>query len=81
MKVKVKVYDEVKYSPFSEQVAEVEYDGVKGFDVVSDPAAVYEIESHTDGNCIDENHEYLVLHLENGETSTFRNSHVDLFRI
>nr|DAN99456.1 MAG TPA: hypothetical protein [Caudoviricetes sp.] len=27
------------------------------------------------------NHEYMVHHFENGENSTFRNSHVDLFRI
>lgn len=81
MKVKVKVYDEVKYSPTSEKVAEVEYDGVKGFDVVSDPATVEEIENCTDANSIDEYHEYLILYFENGETSTFRNSHVDLFRI
>lgn len=81
MKVKVKVYDEVKYSPNSEKVAEVEYDGVKGFDVVSDPCTVEEIESCTDASGVDENHEYLVLYFENGETSTFRNSHVDMFRI
>ena len=81
MKFKVKVYDEVKYSPLSEKVAEIEYDGVKGFDVVSDPATVEEIESGADGSCIDEYHEYLILYFENGETSTFRNSHVDLFKI
>ena len=81
MKVKIKIYDEEKYSPLSEKIAEVEYDGVKGFDVVSAPAAVEEIESRTDRSGIDENHEYLVLQFENGETSTFRNSHVDLFRI
>lgn len=36
MKMKVEVYDEVKHNPLSEKVAEVEYDGVKGFDIVSD---------------------------------------------
>lgn len=81
MKMKVKVYDEVKYSPLSQKVAEVEYDGVTGFDVVSDPVTVEEIENYTDAAGIDENHEYLILYFENGETSTFRNSHVDLFRI
>ena len=30
---------------------------------------------------VDEFEEYLILTFENGETSTFRNSHVDLFRI
>lgn len=81
MRVKIKVYDTVKYSPLSEKVAEVEYDGVKGFDIVSDPATVEEIESCADGSCIDDFHEYLILYFENGETSTFRNSYVDLFRL
>lgn len=81
MKVKVKVYDKVKYSPLSEKVAEAEYDRVKGFDVVSDPSKIEEIENCIDADGIDENHEYLVLYFESGETSTFRNSHVDLFMI
>lgn len=81
MNVKVKVYDEVKYSPLSEKVAEVEYHNIKGWDVYSDPSTVEEIESETDASGIDEYHEYLVITLENGETATFRNSHVDLFRI
>ena len=81
MTLKVKVYDEVKYSPLSKKVAEIEYYGVKGFNIVSDMERAKEIESMTDGSCIDENHEYLVLYFENGEISTFRNSHVDLFRI
>lgn len=81
MNFKVKVYDEVKYSPLSEKVAEVEYNNVKGFEVVSDPMTVEEIEACTDGSCIDDYHEYLILYFENGETATFRNSYVDLFRI
>lgn len=81
MNVKVKIYDEVKYSPLSEKVAEVKYNNIKGFDVYSDPSTVEEIESLTDASGIDEYHEYLVITLENGDTSTFRNSHVDLFII
>ena len=35
----------------------------------------------TDENSRDEYNEYLILTLENGEKSTFCNSHVDMFRI
>lgn len=77
--VKVKIYDEIKYSPMSEKVAEVEYYNIKGWDIVSDPMTVERIEAETDE--IDEYHEYLIIELENGEISTFRNSHVDMFRI
>lgn len=77
--VKVKIYDEIKYSPMSEKVAEVEYYNIKGWDIVSDPMTVERIEAETDE--IDEYHEYLIIELENGEISTFRNSHVDMFRL
>ena len=76
--VKVKIYDEIKYSPMSEKVAEVEYYNIKGWDIVSDPMTVERIEAETDE--IDEYHEYLIIALENGEISTFRNSYVDMFR-
>lgn len=78
MKVKVKVYDEVKYQPNSEKVADVVYD-ISKFEVV-DGELAREIESMTDDDGKDEFGEYLVLTLKNGETATFRNSHVDLFR-
>ena len=81
MNVKVKIYDEIKYSPMSEKVAEVEYYNIKGWDILSDPMTVEQIESETDESGIEECHEYLIIELENGEISTFRNSHVDLFRI
>ena len=57
---------------------EVKYTGVKAWSIVSGEDAA-EIEAESDGSCIDENHEYLILHFENGETSTFRNSHVDMW--
>ena len=79
MKVIVKIYDEVKYSPKSEKIAQVEYD-IAGFKVVSGGAEAKEIEDSIDDNSYDEFHEYLVLELEDGETATFRNSHVDMFR-
>ena len=67
----------VKYETEEEGIR-VHYDGVEAFEVVTGERAK-EIENEGDGSCIDEYHEYLVLHFENGDTSTFRNSHVDLF--
>lgn len=80
MDVKVKIYNGVKYNKDSEKVAEVEYKNIKGFEVVADERAT-KIGLETDENSRDEFNEYLVITLEDGETSTFCNSHVDLFRI
>lgn len=80
MDVKVKIYNEVKYSKDSKKVAEVEYKNIKGFEVVTDERAT-EIGLETDEASRDEYNEYLVITLEDGEKSTFCNSHVDLFRI
>ena len=79
MKVIVRVYDGVKYNAESVKVKDVEYD-VEGFEVVTGDRAT-EIGLTTDENSRDENNEYLVLNLRNGETSTFCNSRVDLFSL
>lgn len=79
MKVKVKVYNGVKYNADVNKVAEVEYE-IEGFEVVTGDKAT-EIGLTTDENSRDEYNEYLVLYLGSGETATFCNSHVDLFRI
>ena len=79
MKVKVKVYDGVKYNADSEKVAEVEYE-IKSFEVVTGERAT-EIGLSTDENSRDEYNEYLVLDMANSETATFCNSHVDMFRL
>ena len=80
MDVKVKIYNGVKYNKDSEKVAEVEYKNIQSFKVVCGERAT-NIGLETDENSRDEFNEYLVITLEDGETSTFCNSHVDLFRI
>lgn len=77
MKVKVKVYDGVKYWDGTEKVAEVEYD-IKDYEIkqISDEEI-----AAMGFDTVDEFEEYLILTFENGETSTFCNSHVDLFRL
>lgn len=80
MNVKVKVYNGIKYNADSVKVAEVEYKNIKGYEVVTGERAT-EIGLETDENSRDEYNEYLVITLDNGETSTFCNSHVDMFII
>ena len=82
MEVRVKVYDKVKYEADSVKVAQVEYDNVKGVRVVGGlNPMVQEIEECTDMSGIDDYHEYAIVEFCNGETETFRNSYVDIFRI
>ena len=79
MRVIVKVYDGSKYDVNSKVIARPEYN-IKGYKVITNGTEAQEIESMTDASGVDEFHEYLVLELENGETATFRNSYVDMFR-
>ena len=72
-----KYTDDFHYSP--EERTEVNYTGLTSWTVVEGGKEAEEIEAHTD--CIDEFHEYLILRFANGETATFRNSHVTLFII
>lgn len=80
MNVKVKIYNGVKYDMGSEKVAEVEYNNIKGFEVVTGERAT-EIGNETDANSRDEYNEYLLITLQDGNTATFCNSNVDMFRI
>ena len=77
MNLIVKVYNMSKYEAESVKVAETEYKNVSRYEVVEiADNQVYEMGYDE----TDEYGEYLILTHENGETSTFRNSHVDLFR-
>ena len=80
MDVKIKLYDGVKYNKDSEKVTEVIYRNIQSFEVVAGERAT-EIGLITDEASRDEFNEYLVITHKDGETSTFCNSHVDLFRI
>ena len=78
----IEVYKACKYTASLKELEEskrVQYEVVCWEIVNGEDAA--QIEAETDGTCIDENHEYLVLHLTNGETATFRNSYCDMFRV
>ena len=79
MSVIVKVYNGVKYEAISKKVAEVKYNNIRGYEVATGDRAT-EIGLETDDNSRDEYNEYLIIRLENGETATFCNSHVDMFR-
>ena len=77
MKLSVIVYDKCKYEKDSKEFKRVEYTDVEKFEVKE--ISESEISKETDGSCIDDYNEYLILYLSNGETSTFRNSYIDVF--
>lgn len=75
--VEVEVYGAVKYTA-TENGIKVNYKNVINWEIITGQDAE-EIESMTDEDGTDDLHEYLVLHFENGDTATFRNSYVDMF--
>ena len=75
--VDVLVYEGFKWE--DEEYKRVTYTGLTSWDMVEGGKEAEEIESMTDESGIDEYHEYIVLHFEDGTTATFRNSHVELF--
>ena len=80
LNIKVKFYDGVKYNLENEKIAEIVYNNIRSYEVVTGDIAT-EIGLETDEESRDEYNEYLIVTLENGETLTFCNSHVDMFRI
>lgn len=78
MKILVKVYSSSKYEASSVKVAEVEYNRVKSLKVVE----LSDEEIYAMGfDEVDPAGEYFILEHEDGETSTFRNSLVDAFKV
>lgn len=89
--VELTVYEKCKYDYVYAVLTQDEFNAVDvearhatliidSWDIVDGEDAA-ELEAEFDGSCIDEYHEYLVLHLASGGTSTYRNSHVDMFRM
>ena len=78
-KVTIEITDKPKYDEGSEVIEEIRYKDVDGFEVITgEKAADLERDSDID---TDENHEYLRVYMNNGETATFRNTHAILFNI
>lgn len=77
--IRLYVYDVDKYTQDITEEKEVTYTGLIAWDIIEGGEEAEAIEAQTDANSADEHHEYLVLHFNNGETATFRNSHVDMF--
>lgn len=80
-KVLLVVYENSKYLAKKEsdlgKITGVKYNNLVSWDIVCGGKEAEEIEKEF--NDVDANHEYLVLNFDNNESSTFRNSHCDLF--
>ena len=79
MKINMKLYDKCKYGEDAKVIKDVNITGIASLEVKEIPAS--EILRETDGSCVDDYNEYLILTYDNGETSTYRNSYVDVFRL
>ena len=73
--VKIFVYNDNKYTGNVTEEKEIKYTGLTAWDIIEGGDEAEEIEN--DG-LVDDNHEYLILHFENGETATFKHSYVDM---
>lgn len=70
------VYKHCKYNAIDGEEIELKYTGVTSWDVIEGGKEAEEIEAN---GLVDDNHEYLVLHFNDGRTATFCNSYVDMF--
>ena len=78
MEIKVKVYNACKYFNAAKKIHEVVYKDVKKFTVET---LTHEEIDRMGFDEYDEFNEYLTITFQNGETATFRNSHVDVFTV
>ena len=76
-KVLIEVFHNTKYEDAEPKTSAV-YSGLIGWDIIEGGKEAEAIEAETDAASVDEYHEYLVLHFNDGTTATFRNSHVDM---
>lgn len=78
MNLKVKVYSGCKYDLTSEKVTEHTYNDVTNFEVKT----ISDEEIYKEGfDEVDEYKEYAIMTFADGSIATFRNSHVDIFRV
>lgn len=79
-KVTIVMFDGCKYTEQElGKARRVTYTGLTSWDIISGGEEATEFESHIDSESVDEFHEYLVLHFNDGTESSFRNSHCDMF--
>lgn len=78
MTLLVRIYEGIKYNT-TEIPGEVIYKDVDRYEINVIPKE--RIMEETDGSCIDEFNEYLVIYFGDGKTATFRRHHVDVFQI
>ena len=78
MKLKVKVYSGCKYDKTSKRIEKHNYNDVMKLEV----KVMTDEEIFSNGfDKTDEYNEYAIMTFADGTTSTFRNSHIDIFKI
>ena len=78
MDLKVKFYSGCKYDKTSERIAEHIYNDVMKLEI----KVMTDEEIFADGyDVVDEHKKYAIMTFADGTTSTFRNSHIDIFKI
>lgn len=81
-RVRIETFEKCKYFMNAEDYKnkeDLEYD-ITGFELIDGVDGMI-LEKDFDKESRDIYHDYLVLHLTDGDTATFRNSYVDIFSI